>query len=188
MRMKILAYIYWYLIIPLTAPVDETLLGLKTEWIVVIAFCMLLIFLACGFSLIVCICRRSINRNMSGKASAATAATSVYSHSNQQVEGNDSKHLNFYRPAVLGEIPKQFYSRSSHIWKLILVFHPRKKFSDYLHISLRKSTVMIRPCCRITWMTTWPTVTTTKRNGSSEEDNVKTSTAMESTRANLLWQ
>lgn len=80
------------------APVDETILGIKSEWIVVIAICTLLIFLACGFSVGICICRRRL-RNISGKAAAATT-TSIYSNSNQQPEVNGLKHLNFYRPAV----------------------------------------------------------------------------------------
>jgi hypothetical protein len=81
-----------------SAPVDETILGIKLQWIISITICLLLIFVACGFSIGICLCRRKMTENISEKTATASA------HLNHQSEVNGSKHLNSYRPAVSGEI------------------------------------------------------------------------------------
>lgn len=76
-----------------TAPIDDTIFGMTTQWIFVITICTLLMMLACGVGLSICICRRNSNQNVNHKSQMAMTTSDV----------NGQKHLNFYRPAVLGE-------------------------------------------------------------------------------------
>ena len=78
------------------APINDTVFGMTSEWIVVITICLLLMMVACGVGIGICICRRNTNRNIIMKGSQMTTTTT----SN---DVNGQKHLNFYRPAVLGE-------------------------------------------------------------------------------------
>lgn len=78
----------------LLAPIDDTFLGVSSEWIVVISICMILMMVACGVGISICICRRNTNRNVALKSQMAMTTCDV----------NGQKHLNFYRPAVLGEL------------------------------------------------------------------------------------
>lgn len=78
------------------APINDTVLGMTSEWIVVITICTLLMMLACGVGISICICRRNTNRNIVMKGSQMTTTT-------MSNDVNGQKHLNFYRPAVLGE-------------------------------------------------------------------------------------
>lgn len=86
-----------YIIHVKTAPIDDTMFGMATQWIFVITICTLLMMLACGVCLSICICRRNSNRNMAHKSQMAMTTSDV----------NGQKHLNFYRPAVLGEFPQE---------------------------------------------------------------------------------
>jgi hypothetical protein len=61
----------------------------------VISICMILMMLACGVGISICICRRNTNRNVALKSQMAMTTT---------CDVNGQKHLNFYRPAVLGEL------------------------------------------------------------------------------------
>lgn len=74
-----------------SAPIDENIFGMTSEWIVVITICTLLMLLACGVGIGICICRKKTNRRATMKGQTS------------QLDANGSKHLNFYRPAVLGE-------------------------------------------------------------------------------------
>ncbi|KAL7032159.1 hypothetical protein ACKWTF_007241 [Chironomus riparius] len=76
------------------APINDTVFGMTSEWIVVITICLLLMMVACGVGIGICICRRNTNRNIIMKGSQMTTTTT----SN---DVNGQKHLNFYRPAVL---------------------------------------------------------------------------------------
>lgn len=75
------------------APIDNTLFGMTSEWIVVITICIILMMFACGVAISICICRRNASRNVVLKSQMAMTTCDV----------NGQKHLNFYRPAVLGE-------------------------------------------------------------------------------------
>ncbi|KAG5685045.1 hypothetical protein PVAND_014247 [Polypedilum vanderplanki] len=77
------------------APINDSIFGMTSEWIVVITICTLLMMLACGVGISICICRRSTSRNVSVKGQMAST-TMTASH-----DANGQKHLNFYRPAVL---------------------------------------------------------------------------------------
>lgn len=87
--------------------------------------------LACGVGIGICVCRRNADMETATKGQTAT-----------QLDGtNGSKHLNSYRPAVLGELPGN-EGRSN-------LLHSPNSLSDYLHILQQKSIVEIRPYCQI---------------------------------------
>jgi hypothetical protein len=72
------------------APIEESIFGITSHWIVVISISSFLLLLALGVSLGICICRRK--------------ATSSSKSQLTQPDLNGSKHLNSYRPAVLGKL------------------------------------------------------------------------------------
>lgn len=84
-------------------PIDETVLGLKFEWMTVtITIFLLLIFVIGGFSVGICFCRRKFVENISDEKSLAS------NHLNHQYDLDNSKHLNSYRPAVSGNCLRQY--------------------------------------------------------------------------------
>jgi hypothetical protein len=78
------------------APIDDRVFGMTSEWIVVITICTLLMMLACGVGISICVCRRNTKQTVKSQMVNSTNTTTSANDVNGQ------KHLNFYRPAVLG--------------------------------------------------------------------------------------
>lgn len=80
-----------FILLSASGDIDENTFGMTSEWIVVITICTLLMLLACGVGIGICICRKKTSYDGSRKAQM------------NQTDVNGSKHLNCYRPAVLGK-------------------------------------------------------------------------------------